>query len=56
MLVMICAKYGKNAGRIVDFSQGENRKIRKNLRKIELLELCYKLNSNGSDYLWQIWK
>ena len=39
MLMMICAKYGKNASRIVDFFQGESRKIRK------FLEFCYKLNT-----------
>ena len=44
MLVMICAKYGKNASRMVDFFQGESRKIRKNFRKIEIWEFCYKLN------------
>ena len=27
MLMMICAKYGKNESRIVDFFEGENRKI-----------------------------
>ena len=27
MLMMICAKYGKNESRIVDFFQGESRKI-----------------------------
>ena len=27
MLMMICAKYGENASRIVDFFQGESRKI-----------------------------
>ena len=25
------------------------------LRKIEILEFCYK-PTNGSDFLWQIWK
>ena len=29
MLMMICAKYGKNASRIVEFFQGESRKIKK---------------------------
>ena len=42
MLMMICAKSGKNTSRIVDFYfQGETRKI----RKIEILEFCYKLNT-----------
>ena len=31
MLMMICAKYGKNASRIVEFFQGESRKISENL-------------------------
>ena len=34
MLMMICAKYGKNGSRIVDIFQGESRKIRKKWRKI----------------------
>ena len=29
ILMMICAKYGKNASRIVDFFQGESRKLEK---------------------------
>ena len=32
MLMMICAKYGKNAGRIVDYFQSERRKISENLK------------------------
>ena len=35
MLMMICAKYGKNASRIVDFFQGESRKIRKICEKLK---------------------
>ena len=38
MLMMICAKYGKNASRIVDFFQCESRKIRKISEKIEILK------------------
>ena len=37
MLMMICAKYGKNASRIVVFFQGEIQKIRKISEKIEIL-------------------
>ena len=42
MLMMICAKYGKNASTIVDFF---SRWKPKNLRKLEILEFCYKLNT-----------
>ena len=38
-------KYGKNVSRIVDFFQGESRKIRKICEFFfEILEFCYKLN------------
>ena len=30
-------KYGKNVSRIVDFFRGESRKLRKKIRKIEIL-------------------
>ena len=42
MLIRICAKYGKNTSRIEDFF---SRWILKNLRKIKILGLCYKLNT-----------
>ena len=35
MLIMICAKYGKTASRIVDFFQGESWKIRKICDKLK---------------------
>ena len=58
--MMICAKYGKNASRIVDFFQGESRKIRKISEKLKFKNFVITLTcdtpSNGSDYLWQIWK
>ena len=61
MLMMICAKYGKNASRIVDFFfQGESRKIKKIGEKLKFYNYVINLTrdtpSNGSDYLWQIWK
>ena len=61
MLMMIWAKYGKNASRIVDFFfQGESRKIRKINEKFKfqnfVINLTHDTPSNGSDYLWQIWK
>ena len=59
MLMMICAKYGKNASRIVDFFQGETKKLEK-LRKFIffnfVINLTHDTTSNGSDYLWQTWK
>ena len=45
MLMMICAKYGKNTSRLVDFFSRWNSKNLKNLRKIKVLEFCYKLNT-----------
>ena len=58
--MMICAKYGKNASRIVDFFQGESRKIRKIRENLKFYNFVINLTrdtpSNGSDYLWQIWK
>ena len=35
MLMMICAKYGKNASRIVDFFQCESWQIRENCKKMK---------------------
>ena len=35
ILMMISAKYGKNASRIVDFFQDESRKIRENCEKLK---------------------
>ena len=46
MLVMICAKYGKNASRIVEFFlKVKAEKFKKKMRKIKILEFCYKLNT-----------
>ena len=60
MLMMICAKYGKNTSRIVDFFQGESRKIRKISEKLKFYNFVINLTcdtpSNSSDYLGQIWK
>ena len=61
MVMMICAKYGKNASRVVDFFfQGESQKIRKICEKLEFffffINITRDTPSNGSDYLWQIWK
>ena len=39
MLMMICANYGKNASRIVDFFQGESWKISENWNFIILLKI-----------------
>ena len=44
MLLMICAKYGENESRIVDFLKVKVEKM-KNLRKIEIWEICYKRNT-----------
>ena len=44
MPMMICAKYGKNTSRIVDFFSRWKPKNLKNLRKIDILEFCYKPN------------
>ena len=35
MLMMICAKYGKNASRVVAFFQGESRRMRKKCEKLK---------------------
>ena len=57
MLMMICAKYGKNASRIVDFFQGESRKTCEKLKFHNfVINLTRYTPSNSSDYLWQIWK
>ena len=45
MLMMICAKYGKDASRIIDFFFKVKAEKLENLRKIEILEFCYKLNT-----------
>ena len=42
--MIICAKYWKNGSRIVDFFKVKAEKLEKKLRKIEVLEFCYKLN------------
>ena len=44
MPMMICAKYGKNANRIVDFFQGESRKIRKISEKLKFFNFAIKLS------------
>ena len=58
LLMMICAKYGKKASRIVDFFfQGESQKIREKFKFYNfVITLTRDTPSNGSDYLWQIWK
>ena len=60
MLMMICAKYGKNASRIVDLFSRWIQKIRKICKKLKFYNFVINLTrntpSNGSDYLWQIWK
>ena len=57
MVMMICAKYGKNASRIVVFFQGESGKISKKL-KFQTFVINWTCDTpyNGSDYLRQIWK
>ena len=60
MLMIICATYGKNASRIVDFFQSESRKVLKIYEKIKFKNFVKNLTrdtpSNGSDHLCQIWK
>ena len=59
MLVIICATYGKNPSRtVVFFFQGQGRKIKKNLPKIQIFRFWENVTrdtpSNDSDYLCQI--
>ena len=60
MLMMICAKYGKNASRIVDFFEVKAQKLEKFAKNWNLgfffINITRDTPSNGSDYLWQIWK
>ena len=61
MVMMICAKYGKNASRIVDFFfKVKAKKLEKICEKLEFwiffINITRNTPSNGSDYLWQIWK
>ena len=55
MLMMICAKYDKNASRIVDFFL-ESLNIRKICKKLKFQNFVINLTcdtpSNGSDYLY----
>ena len=45
MLMMTSGKYGNNVSRIVDVFSRWKPKIFKKLRKIEILEFCYKLHT-----------
>ena len=61
MVMMICAKYGKNASRIVDFFFKVKAKKFEKFAKIWnfgffFINVTRDTPSNGSDYLWQIWK
>ena len=60
MLMMICVKFGQNTSRIVDFVFKVKADILKKLRKITIYNFVINVkrdtHSNGSDYLWQIWK
>ena len=60
MLMMICAKYGKNASRIVDFFEVKAQKLEKFAKNWNFgfffINITRDTPSNGSDYLWQIWK
>ena len=57
MVMMICAKYGKNASRIADFFfKVKAKKLEKFAKNWNFGFFFYKqmTPSNGSDYLWQI--
>ena len=61
MVMMICAKYGKNASRIVDFFfKVKAQKLEKFVKNWNFgfffINITRDTPSNGSDYLWQIWK
>ena len=61
MVMMVCAKYGKNASRIVDFFFKVKAKKLEKFAKIWnfgffFINITRNTPSNGSDYLWQIWK
>ena len=61
MVMMICAKYGKNASKIVDFFfKVKAKKLEKFAKNwiffFFFINITCDTPSNGSDYLWQIWK